>query len=190
MPLNKKEDEGFWDYHDEYDSGLADIGLLGPDDSHFWGSPLKVERESARKRYIPTESQDKVYARKLGCVITAVGIIVYIIGVILWLRAFSYSFAILLVVNILWGIFVLSFFIRHYVAKSEKMFHTHPASYKGSYAKNTTAQRQNNVRTCPKCGSKRVELVENDYWSPEADECRYYEYKCMNCGNEWEEEWS
>lgn len=42
---------------------------------------------------------------------------------------------------------------------------------------------------CPKCGSKRVERVEEDYDSPEADELGYYEYECQNCGYAWEVEW-
>ncbi len=62
-------------------------------------------------------------------------------------------------------------------------------SYSEGYPKNAGLWKQNRVRIWPSCGSKRVELIGNDYWSPEADESRCFEYTCRDCGREWEEEW-
>jgi DNA-directed RNA polymerase subunit M/transcription elongation factor TFIIS len=44
-------------------------------------------------------------------------------------------------------------------------------------------------KVCPRCFSKNVRLLEDDYWSPEADELRVYEYECLDCGHVWEVEW-
>ncbi|MCK4481640.1 hypothetical protein KAU55_00325 [Candidatus Bathyarchaeota archaeon] len=44
------------DFYDTYD-----IGLQGPDDSHFWGPPLKVKRKEKRKQMEKSPLRDKIH---------------------------------------------------------------------------------------------------------------------------------